>query len=116
MKRGTLNVEISRGTVTLLHNNFLLVCCNIFVTVTRKEVSRLCSFVQLNRKFQGQQDIFICSIQNCHEFQLKMLRFFSCHNNNLPFIISQITKHSRMSTLKTKVLMSNYLHNFILFI
>jgi hypothetical protein len=88
MKRGTLNVETSRVTVTLLHNNFLLGCCNIFVTVTCEEVSRLCCFVQLNTKSQGQQHMFICSIQNCHEFQLKLLRFFSCHNNNLPFITS----------------------------
>jgi hypothetical protein len=59
MKRGTLNVETSRVTVTLLHNNFLLVCCNIFVTVTGEEVSGICSFAQLNRKFQGQQNVFI---------------------------------------------------------
>jgi hypothetical protein len=85
MKKGTLNVEMSRVTVTLLHNNVLLVCCNTFVTVTY-EVSKLCSFVQLYRKYQGQQHMFIYSIQNCYVFQLKILCFFSCHNNNLPFM------------------------------
>jgi hypothetical protein len=66
MKEGTLKVETSRVTVTLLHNNFLLGCCNILGTVMCEGVSRLRSFVQLNRKFQGQQNIFIRSIQNCH--------------------------------------------------
>jgi hypothetical protein len=81
-------------------------------------VREILDFATLYKQIKASKaaEFFIYRIQNYHEFQLKIPGLFVLAQKHLSFYCIIYQKHSRVSTLKIKALMLNFLYNFRLLI